>query len=157
MIEVNNYPDYFQDYSLDGQHLYLLTEEGVDYLTNVLSDSNSKPRKYYGEIVCNLILTQIQLTQSDKKLKFAIGFVGLDKKLHFYNLYNLEGIQYRVYFEKIKCNYCNWIGFIANPTIVDNFIGVCNKQIVYDKIKNLKMKKCTNCNNGLNRPAIYIF
>ncbi len=153
MVDFSKYPNYFHELFLDGQHLYTVTNIGIN---DLLKKPTSLLGNTFSENVWILVANQIRLIQYNKNFQVAAGLVGNKKQVFFYFIFRVNQQEIRVSIEKINCKSCDWVGFIANPLVSDNFIGVPDKQMVYEKLKNIDMKKCPVCNKELARPAICI-
>lgn len=85
--------------------------------------------------------------------KFKIG--AIKTKWMFIVLYQIESGWQRVHIERVKCDKCNWIGEIANPTEPSLYDTVKNRFEILDRVWIIPKKPCPNCGEGLQRYAIW--
>jgi len=85
--------------------------------------------------------------------KFKIGTSKI--RWMFVVLYKLESSWQRVHIERVKCDKCNWIGEIANPTEPSLYDTVSNRFDVLDEVWEIANLPCPKCGEKLPRHAIW--
>lgn len=136
--------NWFVEKIIDGQKLLILNSLGIEEVLN-----NPSQLKKISPVIRNIFISKIKKFQKYPKLKFAIGIVN-NSWMPYTLFYKLNQVV-RVHIEDINCEKCNWKGTIANPDIMDNYIGT-------DRIflKEYLQQSCPKCGTKLLRPAIGI-
>jgi len=94
-------------------------------------------------------------TRDGFKIAFHQVRIGETLKWMFYLLYEYQEKYYRVQIENSKCNNCENIFSIANPTLPNLFDFVKNERGILEEVKKLPGVNCPYCNHQVDRNAIW--
>jgi len=131
--------------TIDGQNLFILNALGIEKVIK-----NPSILTELTPIVRKVFISKIKEYKDYSQLKFALGLVN--KRWIPYTLLTKKDQILRVHLEDIVCEVCGWEGSIANPDVIDSYIGA-NKSFPILEWK----QKCLNCGTELLRPAAQTF
>ncbi len=142
--------------TVDGQCLYVPTQSGWEFLR--------KEPKIDGIPLgtLDLLWKELEITSQYEELAIGLGkfpFKFPVKKprgwLYYVLLHTSIG-QQRVQLEIVKCDHCDWKGWIANPTDTTIYIGAQDEWQSLDKGWEHPIVPCVKCSHSLPRHAIWV-
>ena len=144
---------FFQTTKIDGQELRIFNNEDEVGLDEILLSSEllaSSP------VVKGLLEDVIGDIVKCKRLTFGIGLVN-GYHLPYTILKVLPDKNVRVHLERVRCESCGKKTLLANPFVMDNWLGVSEdiKKIAIKSLGDLYVN-CPNCSEQLNRNGFII-
>jgi ribosomal protein S27AE len=137
----------------DGQQLLLPTSaEWADLLTS--RQLQGRPLPEYFVLAAEHIRQFIQ-----RYPEFLLLILNLDNRLILPCLFlRTKQSEQRVTLERLRCSHCGWQGQTANPSILDNYLGLPSAvwTELLTRATNLPRLNCPRCAAFLPRHAIWV-